>query len=399
VLHSKLGASSMYRWAACPGSVAKCRDIESVTSIYAQEGTDAHKLGELALIEKKSPSHWIGKTIGKTKITSDIANHVASYVATIHLDWPLEDREHIRLDVEKKFNLDWLIPGAGLFGTNDACLCEPFGKLRLYDLKFGYGIVEVVNNPQLLYYATGALGKDDYDEIEMIIVQPRASHPEGPIRRWTVTQEYVMDWVQKVLVPAIEATQQLDAPLIPGDHCTYCPAKEKMLCDTQKKHVFSIAKSDFSSVSNPKIAKPEDLTNEELNKSILKLKLVESTLKSWKEYALSRMKSGGVLPDFKLVETSPRRKWVDEDFVAKTCESAIGDDAYNPKQLKSPNQMETAFAQHGHKPHARKEMLGHLWKKPKGVLDIAPLSDKRQAVKAPISSDFTDVEDVNDFLN
>ena len=43
--HSPIGASSMYRWAECPGSVALSEGIVSESSAYAEEGTEAHELG------------------------------------------------------------------------------------------------------------------------------------------------------------------------------------------------------------------------------------------------------------------------------------------------------------------------------------------------------------------
>ncbi|MCH8328897.1 MAG: DUF2800 domain-containing protein, partial [Nanoarchaeota archaeon] len=48
-IHSKIGASSMYRWSNCPGSVKLSEGMTSESSIYAIEGTAAHEVVGLAL--------------------------------------------------------------------------------------------------------------------------------------------------------------------------------------------------------------------------------------------------------------------------------------------------------------------------------------------------------------
>ncbi|MCA9333335.1 DUF2800 domain-containing protein, partial [Candidatus Saccharibacteria bacterium] len=71
--HSKLGASSAYRWTACPGSVALCEQApEQESSIYAQKGTEAHE--------------WAEKLcLGKIKLEDapeDIREHIKLYWET-----------------------------------------------------------------------------------------------------------------------------------------------------------------------------------------------------------------------------------------------------------------------------------------------------------------------------
>lgn len=47
--HALLSPSSAHRWCNCPGSVALTKDLPNVSSPYAEEGTRAHRLAELAL--------------------------------------------------------------------------------------------------------------------------------------------------------------------------------------------------------------------------------------------------------------------------------------------------------------------------------------------------------------
>jgi hypothetical protein len=51
--HSKIGASSMHRWASCPGSVRLSKDMPNTSSKYAEEGTMAHELAEKLLTNQE----------------------------------------------------------------------------------------------------------------------------------------------------------------------------------------------------------------------------------------------------------------------------------------------------------------------------------------------------------
>ncbi len=59
--HALLSASSSKRWLNCPPSARLCEDYTDTGSSYAQEGTDAHTLGEYKLntaldIKAKDPT-------------------------------------------------------------------------------------------------------------------------------------------------------------------------------------------------------------------------------------------------------------------------------------------------------------------------------------------------------
>lgn len=72
--HSKIGASSMKRWAACPGSVKLSEGIESRSSVFAEEGAKAHELGEKWL--KEGETALAGYPI-------DMIEHVSVYVDAV----------------------------------------------------------------------------------------------------------------------------------------------------------------------------------------------------------------------------------------------------------------------------------------------------------------------------
>jgi hypothetical protein len=61
--HSLNGPSSFARRIACPGSANAERGIHEETSVYAAEGTAAHKLCEECLKDGIDPQDMIGKVI------------------------------------------------------------------------------------------------------------------------------------------------------------------------------------------------------------------------------------------------------------------------------------------------------------------------------------------------
>ena len=387
--HASRGASGMYRWKECPGQPEFCKDMESKTSPYAQEGTDAHKLAELALTSGKSAAAWLGQTIGNTKVDEEMAKHINLYLSTIRMDWPLDRREEIELKVEHEFDLDWIVPNGKLWGTNDACLCESFGKLIVYDLKYGKGVlVEVQENPQLLYYALGALGEEDYEEIEIVVVQPRAPHPDGPVRRWTISQEYLLSWAESVLKPAVERTYEIDAPLIPGDHCKFCPAFANTECPAVHEHALTIAKDDFEDITiesaDQALPEPYALSFSELGLLLEKLDMIVAYSKACKAYALQRAIEGETIPGMKLVQKRATRKWLDEDQAVQRAKGYGEENIYSRKLL-SPAAMEKVIKSL-YPDHSFINIFGDIIEKKSSGVDLVPESDKRKPV------DINDVE-------
>lgn len=108
------------------------------------------------------------------------------------------------------------------------------GILRMPDYKYGFDIVEVYECWQLIAYASGlidTLGLKDTDvTIEFIIVQPRAHHKDGPIRKWLVRADKIRHLITRAYNAAIHAVPPADIDIAPapaksGPHCVHCPAR------------------------------------------------------------------------------------------------------------------------------------------------------------------------------
>lgn len=340
-MHSNIGASSSHRWTNCPGSVALIATCPPAKeSSYAKEGTAAHELAQVCLLKGKPARHYLGQPMGGGLVISeDMADAVQVYLDTV-----LKDKEEVgkgRLVVETSFDLSELHPG--LYGTNDAMLMQEYGKLTVYDYKHGAGVpVEVKDNPQLLYYALGALLQGDYDPVEVVIVQPRAPHRDGPVRRFTYSQKQVLEFGQW-LVSRVKETKKRDAALVAGHWCKFCPATSK--CPAVMQQIQEAAKTDFAEAS-PKLPKPANMDMDRLVKVLSLIPLMDDWVRAVEEEAETRAKRGERIPGFKLVKKKSNRAWIDEKAAETEFVGYLGDKAYAPRKILSPAQMEKAGGKH-----------------------------------------------------
>ncbi len=218
--HSHIGASSMYRWKKCPGSVKLSEGIESPTSIHALRGSAAHEIIALAMEEAFADNR------PTTEVLQDYWDAItvySDYVEGIKKKYP-----GCAVHVEHKFDMSSIFPD--MYGTADCVIWIPEIRLLIIiDYKHGKGIpVDVIENLQLSYYGLGAIETLKYMpfEVELTIVQPRCYHPGGLIRSWRVPNIYFIDF-KADLIAAAKETLKKKARIQPGDHCMFCPAKLK----------------------------------------------------------------------------------------------------------------------------------------------------------------------------
>ena len=384
--HSQIGASSAERWFNCPGSVrevAKCPPQPE--SEYAKEGIAAHRLAEMCLRSGNGPHEHCGVPIWGIMVTPEMAEAVQLYLDVIDAD--LEKYHLMRKDlqIEHQFYLKEIHPDA--YGTSDAVLPVFLTKCIVYDFKYGSGIaVDAEDNRQGLYYALGASMLGDYDEFEVVIVQPRAMHKLGPVRRWCVSKAD-LEVFAKQLKLAIYATQQANAPLHCGEWCkkTFCPAL--IQCPEAKKKMESAALMVFDAdVEEIGSAPPaiENLLPETIKRILDMTPVIDAYLKAVEAYALDTVNKGGNIPGYKLVARRSNRKWKDESEVkAKFGKTAVR----VVEEVLSPSQLETELKALMTLKEAKKEVESYTFKPDAGNV-LVPLSDARDEVKPKLEQIF-----------
>jgi len=384
--HAKLAPSASKRWISCPGSVQLSENIPETTSVYAEEGSEAHEYAAKWLIEGVKPA---GMNPEMAEAVEVYVNYVNGLCSSKEIDEGLKTRY-----IEERFSLEWLHPD--MFGTSDFSLYDrKTKKLTIVDYKHGKGVaVDAEWNTQLMMYALGivhTIWSDNagmysnpsslFGEVELVIVQPRAFHAEGEIRSWSLTAKELMFWALQILRPSAKATTEKDAMLRTGDHCKFCPALA--MCPEQAARATAVAKTDFNVTGLPR---PEDMTPAD----IVKVLKASSVISEWAAqvalYAKDQMAAGAKLPGYKLVRGRSNRKWVDEKRAEATLIALIGSEAYTTK-VKSIAQAEKILKKAGMSPEAA---LAGLWEKPEGNLTLAPETDNRPEATNTAEIDFVD---------
>ncbi len=384
--HSDIGASGMDRWSQCPGSVRLSAGLAGNSSVHAKEGTAAHAYAEklirhdfqAALISEvfEYEDHGEKCEIPITEEMADAVNVYVDYARHLHKDG-------FTVLVEQKFDLSEIHPG--LFGTSDLVAYHPEKRLLIVlDFKYGAGVaVEARNNPQLRYYAVGALWKyrDQWqvDEVQVGIVQPRCAHPEGSIRWETLSRLDLLEWTADLKQYA-QATADPDAPLLVGDHCRWCKAAAVPgRCQAQEDARKQALKLAFTA--------DEPFTVEDLEKALDLVPVMEQWCKSVHEFAYAQAEQGKVnLTRYKLVAKRATRKWQDPEkaLAALRMLTNLADDRLlSPPVLRSPKQIEDCLSG-----KAEKSVLDDLTVKESSGHSLVHITDKRPAVALDAKSAF-----------
>lgn len=375
--HALLSASSASRWLNCtPSAVLENAEGPRETSVYAQEGTLAHELGELYIrhdelrtIDDQAFSDRFDEIMNNPLFSEEMLDVVPTYV-----DYCVEqfheaqsnDPEAI-LDVEQKLDLTEFVPES--FGTAD-CIIIGGNLLEVVDYKHGKGVpVYAEWNKQLMLYGLGALRKYDVlfdiEEVRLTIVQPRINN----ISSWQISVEDLLKWAKEELVPVAKLAFEGKGELKAGDWCKFCAVKNRCRALYQKNA--ELAKFDFQ--------EPALLSDEEISKVLEQIPQLVEWANSVQDYAQNEaVNHGKTWPGFKLVEGISRRKWLDEDAVAEAIFSKIpeaSEDQVYDMKLKTITQIEKIFGK-----KVVEQQLSDVIVKPQGKPTLVPISDKRPAI-------------------
>lgn len=317
-LHARYGGSSVYRWSVCPGSVRLCELLPPrPSSEWALEGTAAHEYleGALRAMFLGGPQNWhvAPKEVEIGEDFNSSVQVVIAYVSDI-----LDEYPDAVLLVEQQFEIPSNIAPGQVFGTNDACVYVPSMRLLyVLDYKHGAGVpVEVKGNKQCRFYAVGALTNNlswVVDTVVLVIIQPRAYHPDGPEREEWLTLDEICDFAAQI-DPWIAATLSPDAPLVPGEvQCRFCPAAA--VCPAREKQTLAVIGPQFADVCEvvPRTMPAlESLPVERIAAILNAKKTIEDWLDSVEKEAIKLVAAGQQVPGWKLVEAWGRRRWEGE---------------------------------------------------------------------------------------
>lgn len=382
--HALLSASGAEKWLNCTPS-ARLEESYGVrkTSPYAEEGTFAHELAQLYLTKDLTGTLTDDEFEEKFE---ELTDQIAAYdkmpidmsemmvEVTKYVDFCEDILAEVRKEtkdalfkIEEKFELTEYVPEG--FGTNDFIV---IGDKIMYvvDLKYGAGLaVSAVENKQLMIYALGAISRYgiayEIEKVVLIIVQPRLDN----ISQFETTLEHLLDFGNNFLKEKAAVAFKGEGELNAGSWCKFCAVKHscKKLAEA---NIPLVQKSTTS---------PHLLTDEQIAEFVLKAETFKSWAKGLIEYATEKaIKDKKVWPGLKLIQSSSRRKWAEEQKVVSTIKKhfpLLDDNDIFKKSLKPFTEIEKLVGK-----QAFKSKLDSVLIKPDGTLKLVPVDDKRPAV-------------------
>ena len=366
--HSCYSASGSGIWLRCAGALALRMfgelhgtiDPEGQPGEAASWGTVAHALAERCLIEERFAEEFIGEVHQADGrdilVTAEMAEVVEVYVGTIMVMMQ-QAGDNAKLYLEHHGDLS-NIAGGDVGGTTDCAIVHE-KKLSVLDFKTGFIVVEPKDNSQAYIYSAQLIwgrnplpGADDIEEIEVVIVQPRAIHREGTTRRHKLTRLELERWLVEVLIPGRKACAEEDPPLNPGAWCKYCPASN--ICPS--KHEQAIRAINM--IQNKPL---NELTDTEIAELWAMAPMVNQLFKEVGALAHKRLDMGEKIPGLKLVRGNTHRVWKKnaEEFIRAN----VGKAAFETK-LKTPAAIEKLGP-------AGKQAAAKYGFKPEGTLKVA----------------------------
>jgi len=382
-------ASGSKRWLNCSGSVALSRWIQPPpSSIWAKEGTAAHYLAERALASGISPDRYIGNHLHVTgqyhkpfihTVTADMAFAVAVYFQFIR---SLENRhKESKRYLEQKISLKHI--SSKLSGTADCIIRQP-GTLIIADYKHGKGVpVSIENNPQIAFYALGALAKfgRKFKRLEMYIIQPRFWGQDA-IQTWIVddVKGFWSEWTRTFKRGFERARKPSKLDPIErynlSDECRWCDGL--IICPAVQSEALMLAERSVRGM--------EKLGMHSIAEILRKTPAIEAYIRAIREHAKDVVLNGGKIPKFKLVATGrSSRNWADpkevEEYLLDEC--LLDEDDIFDRKLKSPAQIEKL------KDIDKNELADYIQKSKSFNHLVVPETDSRPAVKSA-TDDFAD---------
>jgi hypothetical protein len=412
--HARLSPSSRHRWALCPGSVREeAKFPEQDSGPAAIDGTHSHTLLEFCIED--------GIDDALTQVGVKFEDHDGLFV----VDTERATRVNVALDYIKErvavFNgMAQVIPESrvnprrltdrdDLSGTVDVQIIGG-DVLEIVDYKDGMGIVSAEGNLQLEQYAIGKLAECKeypWTEVRMTIIQPKlAIKGMPPVTTWTVSIEQLLERAS-VLRAQAEATDNPDAPLVPGEsQCKFCRAKGSCtaLASNVMKEIgvmFQPVVSQTLDVAQQSADKdPATMDDAQIRQIMEAAPLMRQLLEAVEKEAFRRLETGTPIPGLKLVHGRGSRVWsLPEDEIAdKLVKMGIPKTAIYETKLVSPAKAEklTWEKRDGTKVSLSDRQLKRMEQeyvtKLAGKLTVAPESDSRPAVITNAAPMFSAIE-------
>jgi hypothetical protein len=237
------------------------------------------------------------------------------------------------------------------------------------DFKYGKGVpVSAEDNPQMKLYALGAYLEYSFlypfKNIHLAIIQPRLNN----LSEYTLSLDELLAWGEEIK-PTAQKAFDGEGDFVPGEHCKFCRAKANCRARAEQ----------YSALDDFKSLKPPLLSDEEVGQMLEKGQHIESWIKALKEYALAESLKGNEIAGWKAVEGRGTRTYVDQDKAFEHLKQNGIDEAMLFERV--PLTVPKLEKELGKKEYKSLLEEPGLVQKSAGKPTLAPISDKREAVK------------------
>lgn len=377
--HARLSPSAAERWISCPASVRLAAEAGgSRSSVFAEEGTSAHTIGELLLaraigaidpeeFERRAYAWEVAAVAAgfdhreMIEYAEGYRDYVLALAASIpHSTILLEQRVFTGIE--------------GCWGTSDVVIVSPT-VILIVDLKYGMGVrVSALQNPQLMLYAVGALDTygdvlGEVEEVRWAIYQPRLQHTSeasmgaAELRHWR-------DGVVPIAAAALEGSDQFG----PSEKaCRWCP-----VAGTCRARMEKMVQEDFG-------RSPDLLSLDELGELLGRMADIKAWCQAVETAGLrAAYDDAAEVPGWKVVLSGGRRSITDPAEAVRRFAAAgiaVEDVATTEPKMKSLATLEKLVGK-----DRLPELLDGVLVKSPGKPSLVPESDSRQAVNPSTSA-------------
>lgn len=260
----------------------------------AEEGTAAGELLERMLLGKDIPA----QARNGVYFNDEMNFHLKPIVEEINGNRSTEVLCEQKIDWQSR-------SGVWIKGKYDLSFVRN-GSLYIDDLKYGWGIVEVKDNWQLLGYAIGEVIRRGtaFEKIVLRIRQPRPHHEDGDCREWALTYAELLAYKERIdsrLEQIVGGYNKLET----GKQCRYCAAVPEA-CPAFNRLFYRALEvsTEFTQDSIDEITLASQLDIAARAQEVLKIKVDSLT-----QLAVQRVAGGKVIPGYITEQRYGDRSW------------------------------------------------------------------------------------------
>lgn len=381
--HALLAASDADRWIHCPASVRLTQHYPDRDEDFAAEGTVAHALAELLLMERYFAAFsqdQLDEIKRSPHYNQAMLDYVNEFISVVDQQFALasnaydESSDEFKAYLNKqgiasaiimfedRLDTSEYIPEG--FGTSDVVIIGG-NQLFITDLKFGKGKpVSATDNSQLKAYALGALKKykkytDFVMDVTLTIVQPRLHSTTSARLQSTALAK----WGKNVLRPAAQLAYSGRGGFESGKWCQFCPIKNT--CETRADRLLEGV--DFTP--------PNQLTTQRIAEIVKKGSEVKQWIAKVEAHALNLALAGVPIDGYKLVQGKQGKRTINDP---EALEIDLAFAGYETEKLKKPATLHGITELEKHLGlQAFDELVTPYLTTREGSPKLAPTTDKR----------------------